>query len=666
MSLSAALYSSLSSLLTLQQQSRIASANVANAQTAGYTQKRVNLTTPVVQGLPSGVAIASITRTTNTTLQNELLNRTAESAGAAVRQQYMERIGSFLNVESGTPRLTSTYQAFQQAWKDYEANPENATLARAVVTQGTLLAGEINSLAGQPQQIDAMVQTDIAQNVTQLNQLVQQAYKLNAQIVNQSSSGQPIGDLQDQMDQVVAQMSKITKVQILGTGTNSLQIVTAGGQTLVSGAVPPTFSYDPNSNSIQTTVNGATQSVPASSFPGGQLESLMRLRAGFEAQASTSSYSQSVMASSEPGDGAIRKFQNQLDAIANQVAYAVNTAYNKSASYGNELAANFFTYSSLPYPASNTTATTVATGGATGSTAAGGLTDTGAAFGNYSPTPTSYYRVTITDGLGKGSSAIITGSTGTSITAPGLAATDSTSKYVIQEVTGPLMSNATTAATTISLTDTTNSWTANQFAPTAAGVGYQVRIVSGPGAGQIAAITGNTGDTLNLNPPFTSAPGAGSIYVIEPAYGNNPSAASMLQVNPALANGGTTAKAGAAGEMSNALNNATATTFDSIPMPTGAGALNNTGIVQGALTIANTIGSAVSYAAWSIADAQNTATYTDTLHSQTEQTYLNTVGVSVDQEMANLVTLQNAYQASAMVMQTVREMMDTLINLGRN
>ncbi|MBL0931196.1 MAG: hypothetical protein IBJ15_13895 [Alphaproteobacteria bacterium] len=67
-----------------------------------------------------------------------------------------------------------------------------------------------------------------------------------------------------------------------------------------------------------------------------------------------------------------------------------------------------------------------------------------------------------------------------------------------------------------------------------------------------------------------------------------------------------------------------------------------------------------------MADAQNTATYADTLQSQTNQTYLNTVGVSVDQEMAHLVTLQNAYQASAMVMQTVRTMMDTLINLGRN
>jgi flagellar hook-associated protein FlgK len=42
------------------------------------------------------------------------------------------------------------------------------------------------------------------------------------------------------------------------------------------------------------------------------------------------------------------------------------------------------------------------------------------------------------------------------------------------------------------------------------------------------------------------------------------------------------------------------------------------------------------------------------------------VGVSVDREMANLVVLQNAYQASAQVLQTVRTMLDTLINIGRN
>jgi len=665
MSLSAALNSSLSSLLTLQQQSRVASANVANAQTAGYTRKNVNLITPAVQGLPTGVAVQSVTRVVSQTLQNELYARNSEAAANAVQQQYLERIGSFLSVEDGTPRVTTTFQAFQQAWKDYEANPENATLARAVSTQGQLLATEVNNLAAQPKQIDALIQTDINQNLTQLNQLVTQAYSINSQLVNQSSTGQPIGELQDQMDAIVSQISKITKVQVLGTGTAALQVLTAGGQTLVSGAVPPSFTYNPNTNQIQATINGSTQPVQNTAFAGGQLDALLRLRAGYESQASTSTFSQTVMSSSDPTDGALRKYVNQIDALANQIAYTVNSTYNKSASYGNELAANFFTFSTLAVPAATTTATTVATGTASTGTSGSGLTDAAAAFGALTPTATNYYRVTITDGLGKGSSAIITANTATSITAPGLAATDTTSRYTIQQVTGPLMTNAATAATTTTLTDTTNTWTANAFQPTASGVAYQVRIISGTGAGQVAQITSNTANQLTLSPAFTTAPGAGSVYVIEPAYGSNPPSASMLQINPTLANGAVTTKRGAAGDMSQALNLTASATFDPIPIPTGVGALNNTGIVSGAMTIANTIGSAVSYTARSIAGSQNTADYSETLRHQTDQSYRNTVGVSIDQEMANLVTLQNAYQASAQVLQTVRTMFDTLINLGR-
>lgn len=665
MSLSAALNSSLSSLLTLQQQSRVASANVANAQTAGYTRKNVNLITPAVQGLPTGVAVQSVTRAINQTLQNELYARNSEAAANAVQQQYLERIGSFLSVQDGTPRVTTMFQAFQQAWKDFEANPENATLARAVSTQGQLLATEINNLAAQPKQIDALIQTDINQNLTQLNQLVTQAYSINAQLVNQSSTGQPIGELQDQMDQIVSQISKITKVQVLGTGTAALQVLTAGGQTLVSGAVPPSFSYNPNTNQIQVTINGGTQPVQNTAFAGGQLDALLRLRAGYESQASTSTFSQTVMGSSDPSDGALRKYVNQIDAIANQIAYTVNSTYNKSASYGNELAANFFTFSTLAIPASATTATTVTSGTASAGTAGGGLTDGAAAFGALTPTATNYYRVTITDGLGKGSSAIITANTATSITAPGLAATDTTSRYTIQQVTGPLMTNAATAGTTTTLTDTTNTWTVNAFQPTATGIAYQVRIISGTGAGQVAQITGNTANQLTVSPAFTTAPGAGSVYVIEPAYGNNPPAASMLQINPTLANGAVTTKKGAAGDMSQALNLSASATFDPIPIPTGVAALNNTGIVTGAMTIANTVGSAVSYTARSIAGSQNTADYSETLRHQTDQSYRNTVGVSIDQEMASLVTLQNAYQASAQVLQTVRTMFDTLINLGR-
>jgi flagellar hook-associated protein 1 len=666
MSLSAALNSSLSSLLTLQQQTRLVSSNVANAQQQDYTRKNANLNTPAIQGLPTGVQIQSITRTVATSLHNDLLSRSATAAGDSVREQYLDRIGQFLNVQDGQPTITTQFQAFQQAWKDFEANPSNSTLGQNIVIQGTLLATEVNKLAAQPAQIDSLIQADISSSVTQLNTLVGQAYSINTQLVNQSSTGQPVGELQDQLDAVIRQMAKITQVQILPTGTAAQQILTTGGQTLVTGAVQPTFSYNPNTNQIQITTNGTTQAVQSTAFQGGQLDALLRLRAGNESSASTSTFSQTVMGSTATGDGALRKFVNQLDAMANQIAHVVNSTYNRSVSYGSELAANFFTYSTLAVPATTTTATTTNTGTATAATGSGGLTDAGAAFGALTPTATDYFRVTITSGLGIGSSAIITANTATTITAPGLAATDATSRYTVQQVTGPLMTNAATAATTTTVTDTTNTWAVNQFQPTAAGVAYQVRIVSGTGAGQVARIQSNTATVLTVNPAFTTAPGAGSVYVIEPAYGNNPSAASMLQVNPTLQNGAATIKQGATTDISQALNLTTATTFDPNPLPTGAAALSNTGIVSGPMTIANAISSTISYGAQGIATTRKNATDSETLRHQTDQTYRNTVGVSVDREMANLVVLQNAYQASAQVLQTVRTMLDTLINLGRN
>ncbi len=664
MSLSAALNSSLSSLLVLQQQSRLVSANVANAQSPDYTRKYANLTTPAVAGLPTGVSIASITRTVNSTLQNDLLARTSDSAAAAVRSSYLDRLATLLDVDQEKPSLTQQLQAFQQAWTDFEASPENANLSRNIVIQGQQLAIAINQLSASPPQVDTQILTDIGTNLTTLNGLVAQAYSLNTQLINQSSTGQPVGDLQDQMDSVVRQMAKLTKVQILGTGTAAIQIITSGGQTLVAGNVPPTFSFNATTNQVQISVNGVTTPVQSTAFQSGQLDALIKLRAGYS---DNTTFSQTVMTSSDAGDGALRKFVNQIDDIANQIASITNRAYNTSNSYGTELAANFFTYSTLTLPPATTVATQITTGTASASAVGGSLTDAAAAFAALTPTPALYYRVTITAGQGVGSSAIITANTATTITAPGLAATDATSQYSIQSVTGPLMTNATTAATTTTLDDTTNTWTVNQFAPTAAGVGYQVRIVSGAGAGQIGRITGNTATQLTLSPGFSTAPGVGSVYIIEPALGNLPTAASMLQVNPSLTGGTTSVKRASGSDVNQALSNSVNGAFDPIPLPAAsAGSLNNTGIISGTLTIANTIASVISYTAQSVAGANKNTTDKETLRHQTDQTYRNAVGVSVDTEMSQLVVLQNAYQASAQVLQTVRTMFDTLINLGRN
>jgi hypothetical protein len=65
-----------------------------------------------------------------------------------------------------------------------------------------------------------------------------------------------------------------------------------------------------------------------------------------------------------------------------------------------------------------------------------------------------------------------------------------------------------TSATATTLVNSAKTWTTNQF------TNYQVRIVSGTGAGQIRTISSNTGTTLTV-PTWTTTPDATSVYSIE-------------------------------------------------------------------------------------------------------------------------------------------------------
>jgi len=65
-----------------------------------------------------------------------------------------------------------------------------------------------------------------------------------------------------------------------------------------------------------------------------------------------------------------------------------------------------------------------------------------------------------------------------------------------------------TSATGTTLVNSAKAWTTNQW------TNYQVRIVSGTGAGQIRTISSNTGDTLTV-PTWTTTPDNTSVYSIE-------------------------------------------------------------------------------------------------------------------------------------------------------
>jgi flagellar hook-associated protein 1 FlgK len=62
-------------------------------------------------------------------------------------------------------------------------------------------------------------------------------------------------------------------------------------------------------------------------------------------------------------------------------------------------------------------------------------------------------------------------------------------------------------------------------------------------------------------------------------------------------------------------------------------------------------------------NASNLAQGQDVVVNALQQRVNDSAGVNVDQEMANLITLQTSYAANARVMSAVKDMMDRLLNM---
>jgi flagellar hook-associated protein 1 FlgK len=63
--------------------------------------------------------------------------------------------------------------------------------------------------------------------------------------------------------------------------------------------------------------------------------------------------------------------------------------------------------------------------------------------------------------------------------------------------------------------------------------------------------------------------------------------------------------------------------------------------------------------------AQSLSAGQDIVVSALQQKFDATSGVNVDQEMANLISLQTAYAANARVLSTIKDAMDTLLRIGQ-
>lgn len=305
----------MTSALTADQSAlNITSNNVANANTPGYTRE-----VPVFQANDAvtingisygqGVEMTSAQSQRSRVLDAGMQQQTQAQQATSSEWTAMQQVQSIFNqVTTGSGSAVNSLgdqiTNFFNSLTALEATPDSTTLRENVLNAAGTMTSAFNSVAQQLGQQTAALNQQVQGVVQQINPLLTSIAQLNQQITS-SSPNADAGQLEDQRQYDLQQLSQYIGVNVVQTENNGLTITTTGGALLVSQgqAFQLTTGNVGGNMDVFSSAPGSAQDITSQQASGGgQLAGLLTTR-----------------------DQDIPAIQNQMDTLANGLATQINT-----------------------------------------------------------------------------------------------------------------------------------------------------------------------------------------------------------------------------------------------------------------------------------------------------------------------------------------------------
>jgi flagellar hook-associated protein 1 len=319
MGLTQALSTALSGLQVNQASLALVSSNVANADTPGYTRKTVNQVAAVANDTNVGVRISDVQRQLDQYVQRQLRTEYSGANYADTRAQFYSRLQDIYGQPGSANALETVYNNFTNALQALSTSPDNSAARSTVIGTGQLLAQQLNQMSNSIQSLRGDAELGISNAVTQANNAMSQIAVLNQKIAASTSADSAIATLMDQRDSYIDQLSQLMDINIIKGDQNQLNIFTTSGIQLV-GTQASVLSFN-----AQGTINAASQwSANPSQSTLGTITLTASSGNSIDLIQNNSIRSGTIAAYLQMRDQDLVQAQNQLDAIAAAMASALS------------------------------------------------------------------------------------------------------------------------------------------------------------------------------------------------------------------------------------------------------------------------------------------------------------------------------------------------------
>jgi flagellar hook-associated protein 1 FlgK len=234
-----------------QQAMYVTGHNLDNASTEGYSRQRVEMSAFEPIYLPGlnraetpgqigqGVIIERIERLRDQLLDRRIALQSSNEGYWAARDPYI-RMMEHLYLEPGNTSVRSKMDEFWASWQELSKFPADAAPRTAVIERGKTLIDGIHNryqgLKGLQEQADG----DIQLTVAKVNELSRQIAALNGDITKIKAQGDNPNDLMDRRDLLVDKLASIIDISISNQDKDEYMVHTSG-LVLVQGQIGRQF-----------------------------------------------------------------------------------------------------------------------------------------------------------------------------------------------------------------------------------------------------------------------------------------------------------------------------------------------------------------------------------------------------------------------------------------
>jgi flagellar hook-associated protein 1 len=297
MGLSQALSTAMSGLRATQASIALVGSNVANAETPGYVRKTVIQSAGVTGDYGSSVLLHGVDRQLDQYLQAALRTETSGAAYADIRSTFLQNLQGVYGNPSETGTIEDAFNKLLTAFQGLSTSADSPSARIGAVNAAQTMAQTLNTTTQGIQNLRSNAEMGINDSIITANNAMAQIAFINNQLQNNGKTDAATASLLDQRDQYITQLSALMDIRTVVNDLNQVTVFTNSGVQLVGteaaqlsfnpqGTMTPNTLYnptDPTKSNVGTiTINfphgGSYDLVSTKSIRSGKIAAYLELR----------------------------------------------------------------------------------------------------------------------------------------------------------------------------------------------------------------------------------------------------------------------------------------------------------------------------------------------------------------------------------------------------